>query len=89
MSGTGEQALTRSYGQWMKLALGVVLASVLLLLLDVVAQFAYFTATVTPVWLSVLSATAIFGLLAGFGGLFLMLGIAGAKAYRQEKRQGL
>ena len=63
------------------------LLSLLAFLGTVIADFFYFTATSTPLWVTVLSGVSIFGIALGFGGLFLLLAVAGVKSWRSEKRR--
>lgn len=87
MSGLEDTAVPARYKRWLILSTVVLLLSLVLLLCNIVATFVYFSARSTPVWVTALSVTSIFGMVAGFGGLFLLLGIAGGRAWRSDKKR--
>lgn len=87
MSVLEDTAVPAKYKRWVILSTVVLLLSLLLLLCNIVAAFVYFTANSTPVWVTALSVISILGMAVGFGGLFLLLGIAAAKASGSDKKQ--
>lgn len=79
------EAVPAQYRRWLVVSTAILLLSLLLLLGQVISAFVYFAAASTPVWVTVLGVLALFGMSTGFAGLFLLLAIAGARAWRGGK----
>ena len=80
------ESLPRGYAPWLIASVAVLLVSLGLLAVAVTAAFWTFAAQSAPLWVVVLGALSIFGIALGFGGLFLLLAVAGYKTWRESRR---
>ena len=80
-----DKAVPGRYQHWLILSTAVLLASLMIFAASVVAGFFYFAASTAPMWVTISGVCGILGMAAGFGGLFLLLAVAGVGAWRGEK----
>jgi cation transporter-like permease len=66
-------------------SLVVLVGSLVLFVGSVVAGFVYFSATATPVWVTVLAVAAVLGIALGFVGVGVVFILAVVKARREDK----
>ena len=67
-------------------SVGMLLASLVLFVGDIVAAFVYFSQKTTPLWVTVVGAVAVLGIVVGFAGFFLLMAVAGWRSHRESKR---
>jgi hypothetical protein len=79
------KALADGIKGWLIASVVVLLGSLTLFVTTVVAGFVYFTQTSTPLWVTVLGVVSVLGIALGFGGLFMVLVLAGMKARKDDK----
>ena len=79
------KAMPDGMRSWLVASIAVLLVSLVLLVGNICAGFYFFSDMSTPLWVSVLGAVSILGVVAGFGGLFLLLVVAAVKAWREDK----
>ena len=75
-----------SYKPWIILSLTILVGSLALGAAAVVANFVAFGNQTTPLWVIVLSVLAIFGVLLGFAGFFLLMLAAGFQSWRASRK---
>lgn len=78
-------AMPKGYQVWLLVCLVVLVGSLLLLAIAAGAAFVYFSDVPVPLWLTALGVLAAMGVAVGFGGLFLLLVLAGWRSFREEK----
>ncbi|MEO6805794.1 MAG: hypothetical protein ABI286_02275, partial [Edaphobacter sp.] len=82
----GSNALPDGFKGWIVASVGLLLVSLLLVLGDVVAVFAYFSDKTSPLWVTLLGVAGVVGVGLGFAGFFVLMAIAGWRSYRESKR---
>lgn len=87
MSAGSTKVMPTGFKWWMIGCTCVLVFSLVLLVGNVVAAFAYFSAKTSPLWVTVLGVVAVLGVAAGFGGLFLLLVMVAVRAWREERRR--
>ena len=80
------ESLAKGYKPWLVASVAVLVASLMLLAAAVTAAFLYFGEQATPLWVVVTGGFAVFGILAGFGGFFLLMATAGWRSFREGRR---
>ncbi len=80
------ESLPRGYVPWLIASVAVLLVSLGLLAVAVTAAFWTFAEQSAPLWVVVLGALSVLGVALGFGGLFLLLAVAGYNAWRESRR---
>lgn len=78
-------ALPKLYQIWLVVCLVVLVGSLLLLAISAGAAFVYYSDVAVPLWLTVIGVLAGMGVALGFGGLFLLLVLAGWRSRREGK----
>lgn len=78
-------AMPKGYQLWLVVCLVVLVGSLLMLAISAGAAFVYYSDAAVPLWLTVLGVLAGMGVAVGFGGLFLLLVLAGWRSFREEK----
>ncbi len=78
--------IPKAYRPWILLSLVTLVGSLLALTIVAGVAFIYFANVLTPIWLMLLGAVAAAGVALGFGGLFLLLVIAGFKSFKEDKQ---
>ncbi|MBB5340044.1 hypothetical protein [Tunturiibacter gelidoferens] len=86
MSAARSKPLPDGFKSWIIASVSVLLFSLMLLLGDIVAAFAYFSEKTNPLWVTLLGVTGAFGVALGFAGLFVLLAFAGWRSYSESKR---
>jgi hypothetical protein len=79
-----ESPIPKAYRPWMMLSLAVLVVSLLALVIAASLAFVYYANVLTPLWLTLVGALAGFGVVAGFGGFFLMLLVAGYRSFKED-----
>ncbi len=79
-------SLPRAFKPWLIASVSLLVLSLAVLAISVTAAFVSFQQTGTPLWVVVLGALSVFGILLGFGGMFLLMAIAGVKAFRDGRK---
>jgi hypothetical protein len=80
------EPIPKAYKPCIIVSLVVLVGSLVLLAADVVGAFLNFAEKSTPLWVIVIGVLALFGVVLGFGGLFLMLATAGWREWRAGRR---
>lgn len=80
------KALPDGFKAWIVASVSLLLVSLLLVLGDVVAAFAYFSEEASPLWVTLLGVAGALGIGLGFGGLFVLLAVAGWRSHQESKR---
>jgi membrane protein YdbS with pleckstrin-like domain len=86
MSVPKSKPLPDGFKSWIIASVAVMLVSLLLLLGDIVAAFAYFSEKTSPLWVTLLGVAGALGVALGFAGLFVLLAFAGWRSYLESKR---
>jgi hypothetical protein len=81
-----EESLGHAYKVWLMASIAVLVGSLLLVAIAVTAAFISFARQGTPLWVIVVGALGVLGVAVGFGGMFLLLGAAAWKSFRDERR---
>jgi uncharacterized integral membrane protein len=89
MSAVTNKAIPDGMRGWVIGSVAVLLVSLVLLVGNIAAGFYYFSDMKTPLWVSVLGAVSILGVVVGFGGLFLLMIFAAMKERREMKKHGV
>jgi len=79
-------SLPRAFKPWLIASVSLLVLSLAVLAISVTAAFVSFQQTGTPLWVVVLGALSVFGILLGFGGMFLLMAIAGVKAFHDGRK---
>jgi len=79
-------SLPRAFKPWLIASVALLVLSLAVLAVSVTAAFVSFQQTGTPLWVVVLGALSVFGILLGFGGIFLLMAVAGVKAFRDGRK---
>lgn len=79
-----EPPIPKAYRPWLMLLLAVLVVSLFTLVVTASIAFIYYANVLTPIWLIALGAVAGLGVAAGFGGLFLLLVIAGYRSFKED-----
>ncbi len=77
-----------AYRPWLMVALATLVLSLLALVITTSIAFIYYANILPPLWLTVLGALAALGVAAGFGGMFLLLVIAGYRSFKEDAPSG-
>ena len=80
------ESIPRGYRPWIVASIAVLVVSLMLLAGTVGASFFYFEDHGSPLWVVVLGGFAVFGVLLGFSGFFVMMMIAGWRSFREGRR---
>jgi membrane protein implicated in regulation of membrane protease activity len=80
------ESLPKTYKPGIILSVVILVGSLFLLAIAVVAAFATFGDQPTPLWVTVVGATALLGIAVGFGGFVLLMLIAGFLSFREHRR---
>jgi len=80
------KALPDGFKWWIVASVGLLLVSLLLVLGDIVAAFAYFSQKTSPLWVTLLGVAGALGVGLGFAGLFVLMAVAGWRSHRESKR---
>jgi hypothetical protein len=86
MSVVKSKALPDRFKAWIIASVSLLLVSLVLVLGDIVAAFAYFSEQASPWWVALLGVAGAFGVVLGFAGLFLLMAFAGWRSYQESKR---
>ncbi|MBB5343635.1 hypothetical protein [Tunturibacter empetritectus] len=86
MSGAKSKSLPDEFKGWIIASVAVMLLSLVLVLGDIVAAFAYFSEKTNPLWVTLLGVVGALGVALGFAGLFVLLAFAGWRSYSESKR---
>ncbi|WP_158791031.1 hypothetical protein [Granulicella sp. L60] len=86
MSIAKSKPLPDGFKTWIVVSVSLLLFSLLLVLGDIVAAFVYFSDKTNPLWVTLLGVAGALGVALGFGGLFLLMAIAGWQSYRESRR---
>ena len=78
--------IPRSYKPWLIVSIVVLVGSLILLSATVIAAFVSFGDSTTPLWVIVLGVFAVFGVMLGFGGFFLLMATAAYQNWRESRR---
>ena len=81
-----QESIPKAYKPWLVASVVVLVGSLGLLAAAVLAAFLFYAETTSPLWVIVLGAFAVLGVGLGFGGLFLLLVVAGISAFREGQR---
>ena len=80
------ESLPSGYKPWLIASLVVLVGSLGLLAVAVVAAFVTFADKSAPLWDVVLGVLSVLGIVAGFGGLFLLMAAAGFSSWREGRK---
>lgn len=80
------ESIPKGYKPWLIASLAVLVGSLMLLAGTVTGAFIYFGETKTPLWIVAMGVIAVFGVLVGFGGLFMLMAAAGITSFREGRR---
>ncbi len=80
------ESIPRGYKPWLIASVVVRVGSLGLLAVAVTAAFWTFQDTTAPLWVVLLGAAAVLGIVVGFGGLFVLLATAGYKSFREGRK---
>ena len=83
---TRSKALPDGFKWWVIASLSLLLVSLLLVLGDIAATFAYFSDKTSPLWVTLLGLAGALGVGLGFAGFFVLMAIAGWRSHRESKR---
>jgi hypothetical protein len=86
MSALASKAIPDGFKVGLVASVGVLLASLVLLVGDIVAAFVHFSQKATPLWMTVVGAIAVLGVAVGFAGLFVLMAIAGWRSHLEARR---
>ncbi len=86
MSTLKSKALPDGFKGWVVASIGVLLASLVLVLGAIVEAFVYFSEKTTPLWVVLLGVAGVLGVGVGFAGLFGMMAVAGWREHRESRR---
>jgi hypothetical protein len=86
MNMPGSKALPDGFKGWIVASVSLLLVSLLLVLGDIVAVFAYFSDKTNPLWVTLLGGAGVVGVGLGFGGFFVLMAVAGWRSHRESKR---
>ncbi len=81
-----EESLGRGYKIWLIASIAVLVSSLFLVAIAVTAAFMSFAHQGTPLWVIVVGVLGVLGVGAGFLGMFLILGAAAWRSFREERR---
>jgi hypothetical protein len=79
-------SLPKGYRPWLILSVSVLVGSLLMLAIAVTVAFLTFSAQSAPLWDVILGVVGVFGIAAGFAGLFLLMATAGWLSWRESRR---
>jgi hypothetical protein len=86
MNMPGSKALPNGFNGWIVASVSLLLVSLLLVLGDIVAVFAYFSDKTSPLWVTLLGGAGVVGVGLGFGGFFVLMAVAGWRSHQESKR---
>ena len=86
MSVAKGKSLPDGFKGWIIASVAVMLLSLVLVLGDIIAAFAYFSEQTNPLWVTLLGVAGALGVALGFAGLFVLLAFAGWRSYLESKR---
>ncbi|MDQ2832713.1 MAG: hypothetical protein M3Y50_03025 [Acidobacteriota bacterium] len=86
MSAEKSNPLPAGFRPWIVASIAALLVSLLLALAAIVAAFVFFSASATPLWVTLLGGCAVLGVALGFGGLFTLMAVAGWRSHRESRR---
>ena len=86
MNATVNKAVPDGMKSWLLACSVVLIVSLVLLTGNLVAGFYFFSDMKMPVWVSILGAVAMLGVVAGFGGVFLLMAAAAVKDWHKGRR---
>jgi len=86
MNRARSKALPDGFKGWIVACVSLLLVSLLLVLGDIVAAFAYFSQTANPLWVTLLGVAGALGVGLGFLGFFALMLVAGWRSHRESKR---
>ena len=81
-----QESIGKAYKPWLVASLTVLVLSLILLAVSVVAAFSAFGQGTPPVWVVALGGVAVFGMLLGFGGMVVLMSVAGWRSFREERK---
>jgi membrane protein implicated in regulation of membrane protease activity len=79
-------ALPEGFKGWIVASVSLLLVSLLLMLGDIVAVYAHFSAKASPLWVTLLGVAGAMGVGLGFAGFFVLMAIAGWRSHRESKK---
>ncbi len=80
------ESIPSGYRPWIVASIAVLVVSLMLLAGTVGASFFYFEDRGSPLWVVILGGVAVFGVLLGFSGFFVMMMIAGWRSFQESRR---
>ena len=84
-----ESPIPSAYRPWLILSLGILVASLLVLVIVASVAFIYYANVLTPLWLMVLGGVSAAGVVVGFGGFFLLLVIGAYTSFKEDRNKPL
>jgi len=81
-----KESLPKGYKPWIVASVAVLVLSLIMLAIAVTEAFIAFQQSATPLWAVALGAISVFGIVAGFGGLFLLMAFAGYRTFREARK---
>jgi hypothetical protein len=78
------ESMPKRLKTWLVASIAVLLVSLVAFAATIVAGFYYFTDMSTPLWVSVVGAVSMFGMLVGFCGLFLVMILIAVKSGHRD-----
>ena len=83
------ESMPKGLKRWLVASIAVLLISLVAFAGTIAAGFFYFSDMSTPLWVSVLGAVSMFGMLLGFCGLFLVMILIAVKSGRKDGPRSL
>lgn len=80
------ESIGKAYKPYLLASLAVLIGSLALLGVAGTAAFIGTTGEPTPLWVIVLGVVAVLGVIAGFGGFFLIMAVAGWQSFRAARK---
>ena len=80
------EPIPKAYKPYLILSVAVLVGSLLVLTVVVTIAFVYFINQPTPIWITLLGVVAALGVALGFGGMLLMMLLAGWSSFREQRR---
>jgi len=80
------ESIGKAYKPYLMISLAVLIGSLVLLAIAGTAAFVGASGEPTPLWVIVLGVVAVLGVIAGFGGFFLLMMVAGWQSFRAARK---
>ena len=80
------ESLGRGYKPWLMASVALLVGSLGVLAVAAAVAFVQYADAPAPIWLVLLGLAAALGVAGGFAGMFVLVGIAGVRSFREGRK---